>query len=102
MVQIRFFKIQVKNDAKNQQPEVPKTNLLIFNTLPRQLDVKIDVKTQKRPFRVFPCEVHTSVSPKRLSHGFRRIYADCDASACEQARVSRPQPAMHFSMLSCG
>ena len=49
MVQRRFFKIQVKNDAKHQQPEFPKTNLLIFNTLPRQLDVKIDVKTQKRP-----------------------------------------------------
>ena len=36
--------------------------------------------------------MHTSVSPKRLSHGYRRIYADCDASACEQARAGRPQP----------
>lgn len=45
MVQRNFFNIQVKNDAKHQQPEFPKTNLLIFNMLPRQLDVK----TQKRP-----------------------------------------------------
>lgn len=45
MVQRNFFNIQVKNDAKHQQPEFPKTNLLIFNMFPRQLDVK----TQKRP-----------------------------------------------------
>ncbi len=45
MVQRNFFNIQVKNDAKHQQPEFSKTNLLIFNMFPRQLDVK----TQKRP-----------------------------------------------------
>ena len=45
MVQRNFFNIQVKNDAKHQQPEFSKTNLLIFNIFPRQLDVK----TQKRP-----------------------------------------------------
>lgn len=45
MVQRNFFNIQVKNDAKHQQPEFSKTNLLIFNMFPRQ----IDVKTQKRP-----------------------------------------------------
>lgn len=45
MVQRNFFNIQIKNDAKHQQPEFSKTNLLIFNMFPRQ----IDVKTQKRP-----------------------------------------------------
>ena len=45
MVQRNFFNIQVKNDAKHQQPEFSKTNLLIFNMFPRQLNVK----TQKRP-----------------------------------------------------
>ena len=36
--------------------------------------------------------MHTSAPPGRLSHGYRRIYANCDASACEQARVRRITP----------
>ena len=90
MVQRRFFKIQVKNDAKHQQPEFPKTNLLIFNMLPRQLDVK----TQKRPTLITSKSFETADLLSFLAKCIQApLRGACPTAVAVYTRIVMRQPA---------